>query len=129
MAYKIKRRKTPKPAYFRERELRDIRKEYKGKLPPFKRITITGARRTAGFYKRVYKKGKIVEYDNGLARVERVSKRGIHVRQFKRDKEGFLTKLDDKQKFISVMEIDKGKVQPTNTNFPLLPVIPFTMDK
>lgn len=127
MPYKIKKRKKrPTPEYFKQREIEYLRKKYKGKVPPLSVSARTGTRSVAGIHENIYKKGKIVEYKNNFAQVEKVTKQGIHIRTFKRGKDGFYTPTK-KVKFLSVKEVGKGKVYPFFTSFPLVLGLPFTI--
>jgi hypothetical protein len=122
MAYKVKKKRAKKlkPEYFRERDIASIRKKYKGKVPPYKVLAKTGIKRTEGFYKRVYEKGRVIKYKDKIARVEKVTRQGIHIRIIKKDKQGFPTKPSKKLKFVSVEEVRKGNVRPFFTRLPLL---------
>lgn len=118
MTYKIKKKRggTPKPEYFREREIKDLAKETKGK-PTYKQISRASFRRALGIHKRIYKKGLLVEYQGNPAQVKKVTKQGITIQTFKKGKEGFPEETK-KEKFVSVNEIEQGKVYPYFTGIP-----------
>jgi len=127
MAYKIKRKNAPKPEYFKQKEIDYLREKYKGKFPPLSVTARTGTRQVSGIYKRIYKKGKMVEYKKNLAQVERVTPRGIHIKTFKKGKDGFPTPTG-KVIFVSAREVEKGKVYPFFTRFPMMwGYTPFTI--
>jgi hypothetical protein len=117
MAFKIKakpkRRKIPKPEYFKEREVRDL-----GKHASFQAMARVGTRRSLGVPERIYKEGNVVEYKGNLAVVEKVSKKGIHIRVYKRDKDGFASAKSKKTKFLSVKDVEKGKTYPYFIDLP-----------
>lgn len=110
---KKKRRTIPKPKYFEQREIRDL-----GEHPKFTEQARTGTRITAGVHERIYKEGNVVEYKGNLAMVEKVSKKGIHIRVYKRGKDDFPSIKAKKSKFLSVKEVEKGKVYPYFIDLP-----------
>lgn len=120
MAFKIKGKRVcpPKPEFFREREIQSLRKKHKGKLPPFTEISRTGIRRVSGIHSRIYKKGRIVQYKGKLASVEKVTTKGIIISPF--TKPNGLATPTKKKVFVSANDVEKGKVYPFFTNFPLV---------
>jgi len=104
---KIKRRKIPKPKYFEEREIRDLKKN-----ASFQDKARVGTRITAGIHERIYKEGNVVEYKGNLAVVEKVSKQGIHIRVYKRGKDDFPSIKAKNTKFLTTKDVEKGKVYP-----------------
>lgn len=117
MAYKtkIKKTKVPSPDYFRQRDIRDLRKK---KHKSFKQLFISGERQVSGFYPRVYEKGRMVQYGNTIGQVEKVTRQGIHIRVIKRDKQGFPTIKAKKTTFVPVSQVEKGGIRPFFTNVP-----------
>jgi len=117
MSYRVKtkkkKRKIPTPEYFKSREVRDL-----GRHASFQEMARTGTRNTAGISEGIYKEGNPVQYKEGLAVVEKVSRKGIHIRPYKRDKEGFPSIKAKKTKFLTVKEIEAGKVYPYFTSMP-----------
>ena len=117
MTYKIKtkkkRRSIPKPKYFEQREIKDL-----GGHASFQEMARTGTRITAGVHERIYREGNVVEYKGNLAVVEKVSKKGIHLRVHKRGKDGFPSVKAKKSKFLSVKEVEKGQVYPYFIDLP-----------
>jgi len=106
MAYKVKKKKKPSPIYFREKELR----KYKGKKIPFPVLARAGTRKVAGIHKKIYKKGAIIEHEGKIARVKRITKRGIYINYF--TKPNGLPKLSKKEIFISSKKIEEGLAYP-----------------
>jgi hypothetical protein len=82
MTYKIKSKKIPK-GYFEEKEIERLRKKYKGKLPPFTTITRAGTRYVAGIQKKVHREGSMILYKDKIARIDRVTEKGIWITPFK----------------------------------------------
>lgn len=126
MVFKVKGKKKcpvvrrPRAEFFREKEIQLLREKHKGKLPPFNEITRTGLRRVSGIHSRIYKKGRIVQYKGRLAEVEKVSTRGITLRPFSKPKKtGIATPLK-KTVFVSVKDVEAGKVYPFFNRFPLV---------
>lgn len=117
MAFKLKqkkkKRKIPSPQYFENREVRDL-----GRNASFQDMARTGTRNTAGISAGIYKEGNPVQYKEGLAIVEKVSRKGIHIRQYKTGKDGFPSVKAKKTKFLTVKEVEKGKVYPYFTSMP-----------
>lgn len=119
MTYGIKgrkRRSIPKPEYFKKREIRDLWGAKK--KPSYSEIGRAGARQVGGVHKKVFKEGRIVSYKGSLARVEKVSKKGVHIRPIKRDSQGFPTLEQKKTKFLTVKQVEKGAINPFFTNVP-----------
>ncbi len=123
MAFKVKRKKRvcpPQPEFFRQQELDRLVKKHKGKFPPFFELTRTGTRRVSGVHRRIYQKGRIVQFEGKLARVDKITTKGIVITPFtKPDKKG-ITGISKKKVFVSSQDIEKGKVYPFFTNFPLI---------
>lgn len=106
MTYKIKR-KTPM-----ERELKVFREKTKGK-PTFTELAREGSRVIAKVPQKTHKKGEVVEYKEGLAKITRVTNKGIYVKELKdTDKSDPFPELQKKEIFISDKEIQEGKVYP-----------------
>lgn len=112
MKSRKKKRKVLSPKYFEQREIRDV--SDKG----FQEQARTGTRITAGIQDRIYRKGAVVQYKGDLAKVEKVTKQGIHIRTYKRGKDDFPSVKAKKTKFLSVEDVEKGKVYPYFTNLP-----------
>ena len=117
MSYKIKikkkRRTIPKSEYFKNREVKDL-----GRHASFQDMARTGIRNTAGISEGIYREGNPVQYKEELAVVEKVSRKGIHIRPYKRDKDGFPSIKAKKTKFLTVREVEAGKVYPYFTSMP-----------
>jgi hypothetical protein len=116
MAFNIKskkRRKIPSAEYFKEREIRDLPKN-----ASFQDMARTGTRRAFGVPERIYKKGNVLQYKGNLAIVEKVSKKGIHIRVYKKGKDDFPSVKSKKAKFLSVKEVEKGVVYPYFIDLP-----------
>jgi hypothetical protein len=106
MAYKVKNKKRS----FTDRELEIFRQKTKGK-PTAKQITREGTRVALRIPQRVHKKGQIVEYKDNVGIVDKVTKKGIYVREFKRGKDN-IAKPSKSTTFISDKKIQKGEVYP-----------------
>ena len=112
--------KRPRAEFFREKEIDVLRKRHKGKIPPFTELTRTGLRRVSGIHSRIYKKGRLVQYKGRLAEVKKVSTRRITLQPFSKPKKtGIATPLK-KTVFVSVKEVEAGKVYPFFNRFPLV---------
>ncbi len=126
MVFKVKGKKKcpvvkrPRPEFFREKEIQVLRKRHKGKIPPFTELTRTGLRRVSGIHSRIYKKGRVVQYKGRLAEVKKVSTRGITLQLFSKPKKTGLATLTKKEVFVSVKEVESGKVYPFFNRFPLV---------
>jgi hypothetical protein len=118
MAYKISKKSSKIPAsYWKEQEILRLRKKYKGKLPPITEISRVGTRRTLGIQEKVHKKGSIVEYKEGMARVKKVTKRGLWIEPFtKPDKE--IAYPSGKVIFIPEKRVER-EIYPFFTNLPI----------
>ena len=92
MTYKIKKKSQKIPeGYFEKKELERFRKKYKGKFPPFFEITRIATRRTARISPKVHKKGAMVEYRDGIARVKKVTKKGLYLQPYETEKDKILS--------------------------------------
>lgn len=118
MAYKLKSKKSAKISshYFEEQELAGLRKKYPKGIP-LSEASRFGMRQVSGVTERVHRKGNFVEYKNGLARIDKVEKKGIWVTPFHTN--GIATP-SKKKVFISEEKIEKGKVYPAFTNLPIM---------
>lgn len=106
MTYKIKR-KTPN-----ERELKVFREETKGK-PTFKELAREGTRVVAQVPRKTHTKGEIVQYKEGLAKIKRVTPKGVYIQELKdTDKSDPFPELQKKEIFISDKEIQEGIIYP-----------------
>ena len=82
----------------------------KKKIPLFFQAGRIGERKYWGVSKRVHKKGEIVEYKEGLAKVKKVTKKGVYVQTFK--KPNGVIELSKKIEFVPESKIEKGKIYP-----------------
>lgn len=84
MTYKIRKRKKKIPeTYFRERELREIRKRHKGHLP-FTEVIKEGHRFVAKYPRATHKVNHSVLYNNKEYVVRKVSKKGVYLSRIKK---------------------------------------------
>jgi hypothetical protein len=91
MAYKISKKSKEVPSkYYTDLEIRELREKYRGK-PPISEIMRVGTRNTLQVEKIIHKKGSVVTYNNRLAVVRKISKRGIWIEPFKKDRTGIAT--------------------------------------
>jgi hypothetical protein len=83
--FKVKRKKGKEiPAsYFRERELREIRKRHKGRIP-ISKIGTLGFRTYERYPRQVHKVNQIVIYKGKRYVVKKVSRKGVHLSTIKR---------------------------------------------
>jgi hypothetical protein len=88
MAYKIKSKRNKK-GYFKERELKEIRKRYKGDVP-VGQIIKEGHRFVADFPKATHTVNHIVIYKKKEYVVKKVSRKGVHLSPLKKTREGYL---------------------------------------
>lgn len=120
MAYKIKSKSKKIPAsYWEQREMAEIRKKYKGKLPPFSVITREGTRKIEGIQPRTHKKGNYVEYKEGIAKVKKVTKRGLWLEPFNKPTEKSIAYPSGKIVFIPEKRVEK-EVYPLFLNMPVV---------
>lgn len=93
MSYKLKHKKQKEipESYYNDLEIQELRKRYKGHVPPISEVMRVGTRRTLHVEKLVHRKGHTVQYKDGLAIVKKVEKKGLYIQTFKKDKDGFST--------------------------------------
>lgn len=104
MVYKIKKS-------WKERELMQIRKKYKGKIPPFKVISREGTRLFLKVPSKIHKKGAIVTYKNRPAIVKKVTRKGVHLQRFK--KTNGLTSPEKKITYVPHKTYDRLPIYPS----------------
>jgi len=98
--FKVKRKRKLPETYFREREIRELRKKYKGDIPIGKYVQI-GYRVSARYPRKTHRVNQIVLYKGKRYVVTKVSKKGVYLSTIKRQN-GFLDKVIlGKPKFVS----------------------------
>jgi hypothetical protein len=81
MAYKIKRKSEH---YWNDREIARLKQKYKKRgIPPFFELSRVGTRRASGISEATHTKGSIVQYKEHIAKVHKVTDRGLWVEPFK----------------------------------------------
>lgn len=130
MAYqtklKHKKQKIPK-GYFEERELRETREKYKGKLPPITEISRLGTRRTFQIQKQVHRKGEVVYYKDKIGVVKEVSKQGLHIQLYKQNKKTEFIEPVKKIKFVKEKNVEHQVYPAFLENVPLGTIAPYGM--
>jgi hypothetical protein len=120
MAYKIKNFKKIPKNYFEERELANVRKKYKGKVPPFRVLAREGTREAFAIQESVHTKGEFVQYRGELGRVEKVEKTGIWLNLFKKDNKGIINNARTERVFVKEKDVEAGKVYPYYSKLPMI---------
>jgi len=118
MAYKIKRTKTIPKGYWEKREMANLRKKYKGKLPPFLEITRAGTRKISNIQKKVHKKNALVYYKENLAKVKKVTKKGLWIEPLIKPSNKNLAYPSGKIIFIPEAKVEH-QIYPVFLNLPI----------
>jgi RNase P/RNase MRP subunit p29 len=127
MTYKIRKKSKEIPVeYWREQEIARLRKKNKGKAPPFLEVMRTTTRGMAGIQERVHKKNALVQYNERMARVKKVSKKGIWIEPFTEPTDKSLATPTGKIIFIPEKRVEK-EVYPFGTSLPVYISPPFQL--
>jgi len=81
--FKVKRKRKLPETYFREREIRELRKKHKGEIPIGEYVQ-TGYRVSARYPRKTHRVNQIVLYKGKRYIVRKVSKKGVHLSTIKR---------------------------------------------
>jgi|WetSurMetagenome_2_1015567.scaffolds.fasta_scaffold25323_5 hypothetical protein len=113
MVYQQKiQRKTIPLSYFEKQEARRLKKKYPKGIP-YSEYSRFGFRELSGSERRIHEKGNVIEYKGGLAKISRVTKKGIWVVPFNSE-----SLIPSRRKvFISESSIEKGKAYPSSVVF------------
>jgi hypothetical protein len=115
MAYKVKKSKARD---YSQEELEMFRKKYH-RNPNFFEATRVGMRKVSGVQYRIHKKGAMVTYDGRLAKIHKVTKKGLWIETFRQtDNDDFLESTG-KIIFIPEKRVEH-EVYPISTRFPVL---------
>lgn len=84
-------------------------KQPKKKIPLFFQVGRIGERKIYQVEERLHKKGEMIEYDDKIGKVKKVTKKGIYVQEFKSN--GIIEPAN-KTTFISERKMEEGKAYP-----------------
>ena len=113
MAYRLKHKQRKiSSRYFEEKEAQRLRKKYP-KGVPYSELSRFGLREMSGTTAKMHKKGNIIEFKGGLAKIDKVEKKGIWIIPYNSKSMA----LSKKKIFISEEKIEKGKAYPSYVNF------------
>lgn len=116
MAYKIKQSKARD---YSQEEFEVLKKKYPHKiLPPFQAVKI-GMRKVWGVQQRIHKKGSMVVYDDRLAKIHKVTKKGLWLETFKKTNDDDFLESTGKIVFIPEKRVEH-EVYPISTRFPVI---------
>lgn len=106
MTFKVKRKRDKIPeGYWKEREIRDLRKKYRKKGVPFTVITNQTTRVLTGVPKKIHKENTMVMHKEKPHVVRKVTKKGVYLSEAKTG-EG-LIRFSKKQFFVPEKEYRK----------------------
>jgi hypothetical protein len=115
MAYKIKK---SKPRDYSEEEILRLKKKYPHEILPFSETLRVGLRKVSDVPQRVHKKGAMVQYKERLAKVHKVTKKGLWIETFKKEDDGF---MESTGKIIFIPENRvEHEVYPMTTRLPVM---------
>lgn len=107
MAYNIFSKKSKaKEEYYRQREEQQLRKKYHGNLP-YGQIVKEGFRYGVNVEGKIHRKGDIINYDNELAQITKVTKKGVYIQRYTSNKSGLFEQTTKKPTFIPEKEYVK----------------------
>jgi len=116
MAYKIK--KAKKRNYSQE-EFERLKRKYPHRiLPPFQAVKI-GMRKVWGVQQRIHKKGNMVVYDDRLAKIHKVTNKGLWIETFKKTDDDDFLESTGKVIFIPEARVEH-EIYPISTRLPVL---------
>lgn len=115
MAYKIKK---SKPRDYSEEEILRLKKKYPNKVLPFTETLRVGLRKVSGVPQRVHKVGAMVQYKERLAKVHKVTKKGLWIETFQKEDDGFM-KSTGKIVFVPENRVEH-EIYPMTTRLPVL---------
>lgn len=106
MAYcqKLKTAKERNKCY-NDEEIMQLRKKYHGHIP-FTKTIEEGERVALHIPSKIHKKHELVYYKKDLARIEKVTDKGIYLRLYKQDKKDELIYPVKKLKFVAEKDIE-----------------------
>jgi hypothetical protein len=111
MTYKIKQAREIPKGYFKQKEIENLRKKKNVSFIDIERETM---REATGMQKIIHRQGAIVEYKGDIAKVKKVTKKGLWLQPFKSN--GIITP-SGRAVFVSEENIEKGKVYPYAVEF------------
>jgi len=120
MVFKIKRGRPKKISaeYFQQKEIETLRKKYPHQtFLPFSDIVNLGQRRTFGIEERIHRTGAVIKYKDGLAKIKRVTKRGVWIEPFTKPTTRNIASPSGRVIFVSEKEVEK-KFHPIGTRMP-----------
>jgi hypothetical protein len=108
------KRKLPE-TYFRERELQEIRKRHKGKIP-FTELVKAGQRRTARYPRKTHRVNQMVIYRGEEYVVRNVSRKGVHLSRLE-SKNGLIDEVKLGKKIFVPESKYSGRAVPIEPQF------------
>jgi hypothetical protein len=120
MTYKIKRTKKLPASYWEKRELENLKRKYRKRgIPPFIAIAREETRRLSGIQGIIHKKGAVVQYNEGIAKVKKVSKKGLTLEPYTNPNTNKgIASPSGKEVFVPEKKVE-SKVYPFYTRIPI----------
>jgi hypothetical protein len=127
MAYNISKKSKKVPdKYYTDLEIKELRKKYKGHIPPATEIMRVGTRNVLQIEKIIHREGHIVNYKDGLAIVRKSEKRGLWLEPFKKDRTGIATP-SGKLIFVKQKNVEHQVYPVSFPNLPIGVIAPYNM--
>lgn len=119
MTFKVKRKKKLPETYFREREIKILKKRYKGDIP-ISQLIKAGHRVAIRYPRKTHRVNQLVIYKGKEYIVRKVSRKGVYLSTLKREN-GLIDKTKlGKPKFIPEKKYS-GKAVPVEAQYILAP--------
>lgn len=126
MAYHISKSKKVPDNYYTSYEVGELRKKYKGKLPPVTEISRVGTRNILQVEKIIHREGHVVQYKDKLAVVRKSEKRGLWLEPFKKDRDD-ISYPSGKLIFVPQKKVEHQVYPVSFPNLPIGVVAPYNM--
>lgn len=108
MTYKLKSHHHHTGKYWEEREMKNIREKYKGKIPPYSVLAEEGIREAEQQPQRTHQKGRMVYHKGKIAVIEKTTQKGVWIKELEQNKEkGVIEGKVSKPIFISEKKAEK----------------------
>jgi len=120
MTFKVKRGRPKKISveYFQQKEIEVAKHKYPHRhFLPFSEVANLGVRGSLGIEERIHRAGGVVEYKGRLAKIRRVTKKGLWLEPFTNPTDKNISSPSGKVIFVKEAKVEK-KVHPLGTNVP-----------